>query len=63
MDTRYHFLKELVEKQVFKVRFIKTKENDANMLTKNVGHEEYKRMMDRYLIDVNDIQNSNHGGC
>ena len=52
VDTRYHFIKELQDQGVIVVKFVGTKENEANMMTKNVGEQEYNRMTDKNLIDI-----------
>ena len=52
VDTRYHFIKELQDQGVIEVKFVGTKDNEANMMTKNVGEEEYVRMTDKNLVDI-----------
>jgi len=37
IDTRYHFVRELTEEGFIKILFVKTKENIADMFTKNVS--------------------------
>ena len=52
IDTRYHFIREMVRDNILSVNFVGTKENQANMLTKNVGDVEYYKMMEKNMIET-----------
>jgi Reverse transcriptase (RNA-dependent DNA polymerase)/gag-polypeptide of LTR copia-type len=53
VDTRYHFIRELQHEGVIEVKFVGTKDNDANMFTKNIGETEYNRFMEKYMDNTN----------
>ena len=41
VDVRYHFVREFIEDGVVKIKFVRSKENDADLFTKNVNGELY----------------------
>ena len=41
IDARYHFVRDMIEDKIIKVTFVKSKENKANTLSKNVSSETY----------------------
>ncbi len=41
--TRYHFVPEYVEKGTFKVIFVRSADNDADIFTKNLPTEAFMR--------------------
>ena len=43
IDMRHHFVRNLVEKRIIKIRFIKSEDNIANIFTKNVKEETKKQ--------------------
>ena len=44
IDVRYHFTKELIEEGKMKVMYVNTKNNYADILTKNIGSESFNRL-------------------
>ncbi len=43
VDGRYHFVREFIEDGVVKIKFVRFKENDADLCTKNVNGELYNK--------------------
>ena len=43
VDVRYHFVREFIEDGVVKIKFVRSKENDADLFTKNVNGELYDK--------------------
>ena len=43
VDTRYHFVREYIEKGVLKVIFVKSKDNVADIMTKNLPKQDFVR--------------------
>jgi hypothetical protein len=43
IDIRYHFVREFVEAGVVKVEFIKSEENEADIMTKNTTNELFEK--------------------
>ena len=51
IDTRYHWIREVMDKQLLKLEKIHTKENPADMLTKVVPQEKLQLCTDIIGID------------
>ena len=49
VDIRYHFVREFVEENFIKIIFVKTKENDADIFTKNVDSNTYETHMCKFM--------------
>ena len=49
VDIRYHFVREYIEDGFIKIIFVKTAENDADIFTKNVDAETFKRHSKKLL--------------
>jgi Reverse transcriptase (RNA-dependent DNA polymerase)/gag-polypeptide of LTR copia-type len=58
IDTRYHFIRELVDDGTIEVNFVGTADNEANMFTKNVGEDEYNKMLEKNLVDIGEFRNN-----
>ena len=43
VDVRYHFVREFIEDGIVKIRFVRSKDNDADLFTKNVSGELYNK--------------------
>jgi hypothetical protein len=54
IDTRYHFVREHVEDGLIKIVFVKSRTNDADMFTKNVGKKEYENHVNKFLGKMED---------
>ena len=42
IDTRYHFVREMIEKGELSVKYIRSERNPADVMTKNLGEEKFK---------------------
>jgi hypothetical protein len=51
IDVRYHFVRDYVEDGVVQIVFVRSEDNDADMFTKNVSKDVYKRHMEKYMGD------------
>jgi hypothetical protein len=49
IDSRYHFICEHVEDDFIKIIFVRTNENDADILTKNLNKETYEKKVVKLL--------------
>ena len=47
IDVHYHF--DYVEDGVFQIVLVRSEDNDADMFTKNVSKDVYKRHMEKYM--------------
>jgi hypothetical protein len=52
VDTRFHYVRDLERNHTIELSFVRTDENQANMLTKNVGEEEYWKMINNHMEDI-----------
>ena len=52
IDIRAHFVREKIVEEVFKVNFIKSAENDADIMTKNVGEDLFVLHSNKLLEDL-----------
>ena len=43
IDTRYHFVREYIEDGIVKVVFVRSEKNDADLFTKNLNGETFKK--------------------
>ena len=50
IDARFHFIREYIENNEVKIVFVRTKENKADVFTKNTKSEDFKSVMD-YMMD------------
>ena len=55
IDIRYHYVREYIEDGVIKVVFVSTKQNDADMFTKNVTGDIYERTSTKLIISKEEI--------
>lgn len=54
IDTRYHFLRNLLD-DVIKIEFVKSEDNDADTMTKNINERTYETHEGKYMIDEKDL--------
>jgi hypothetical protein len=47
--TRYHFVRENLEKGIIKIEFVKSVENESDIFTKNVTQEIYEKHVEKFL--------------
>ena len=57
VDTRYHLVREYIEKGIVKIVFVRSEDNKADLMTKNLGNDLYAKhtkgmfeIWDYYLI-------------
>ena len=43
MDTRYHFVRECIKKGIVKIVFVRSEDNKADLMTKNLGNDLYAK--------------------
>ena len=43
VNTRYHFVRELIEEGIMKIEFVKLENNNSDIFTKNLGQELFKK--------------------
>ena len=58
IDTRWHFVRELVEGKVVEIIFVKSAENKSDGFTKNISGDLYEAHSSDYVWDKSDV-----GGC
>ena len=61
IDTRYHFVRELVENNVLRITYVPTGENPADLFTKNLGNEKHDNFTT--IIMNPNAQIAKKGGC
>ena len=49
IDVRHHFIRDLIKEKKLEVRFIKSEDNPADILTKNVNKETYLKHANNIL--------------
>ena len=52
IDVKYHFIREHVVDGTLEITFIPSEENDADIFTKNVGQEAYKKHSKKFMKDL-----------
>jgi hypothetical protein len=52
VDTWHHFVREFIEDCFIKVEFVRSLENDTDILTKNVSHDLYVQHTKNFLADA-----------
>merc|ERR1712013_120196 len=55
VDVRYHFVREFIEDGVVKIKFVRSKENDADLFTKNVNGELYNKHSQKLVWNKNAV--------
>ena len=50
VDTRYHFVREYIENGVLKVIFVKSKDNVADIMTKNLPKQDFVRHVENLKL-------------
>ena len=52
IDVKYHFVREYVENGLIKIVFVKSEENDADIWTKNVKSEIFRKHTEKFMSSV-----------
>jgi hypothetical protein len=55
IDARYHFIREFIMDGYIKIIFVKSEDNSADIFTKNVNGDIYRKHVDEYLMSKNGI--------
>jgi hypothetical protein len=50
IDARYHFIREFIEDGYIKIIFVKSEDNKADLFTKNVNGDIYRKHVEDYLM-------------
>ena len=58
INTRYHFVRELIEDGIIEVEFVRSENNDSNIFTKNLGRELFKRHSGKIMAEKHNNVNS-----
>ena len=58
IDTRYHFVREYVEDGILKIVFVQSERNDADIFTKNLNSETFRKHCDS--IGLKNFATDNH---
>ena len=51
VDVRYHFVHEYIEDETVKIMFVKLKDNNADIFTKNLDGEAFWRHVNKFLAE------------
>ena len=62
IDTRYHFIRECVEDKKIEIRFIRTEDQLADILTKALERLKYQEMRVQIGIRSTPMEELEHGG-
>jgi len=57
IDIQYHFIRDYIEKEIFKLKYINTKEQLANALTKTLNINDFRKFVN--CINLNENIESN----
>jgi hypothetical protein len=49
IDVRYHFIRNYVEDGIVQVNFVRSEHNDADVFTKNLGSDAFKRHVSKFI--------------
>jgi hypothetical protein len=52
MDIRQHFIREYIEDDIIKLKFIRSEENDADQFTKKIPEELFKKHTSKLVEDL-----------
>ena len=58
VDTRYHFLREHVEDGIVKIQFVRSGDNDADVLTKNVNSDTFNQHRVKFMEEEKNLDRS-----
>jgi len=56
IDVRYHFVREYIKEGKVLIEFVRSEDNDADLMTKNVTGEIYERHSDKMLLDLSELE-------
>ena len=52
IDTRYHWIREFIDNNLVKVKYVKSKDDIANIFTKNLPVKLHKKYSEKLISDV-----------
>jgi len=55
IDIRYHFVREAIQKRLVEVKYCSSREMVADILTKALSKEQFKRLREATGMDIMDI--------
>ena len=59
VNTRYHFVRELIEDGIVKIEFVRSENNDSDIFTKNLGKELFMKHSSKFMKSDENIENKN----
>ena len=59
VNTRYHFVRELIEDGIVKIEFVRSENNDSDIFTKNLGKELFTKHSNKFMKSDENIENKN----
>ena len=71
VDTRYHFIREYINKGIVEIVFVRSEDNKAGLMTKNLGNKLYAKHMKGMfevwvyylLFDIDVYHDDSQEGC
>ena len=58
IDIRQHFVRQFIEDGIFKVIFIRTDDNDADIYTKNTSEELFVKHQSKNMVPIEEAENN-----
>ena len=55
VNTRYHFVRELIEDGTLMIEFVKSENNDSDIFTKNLGKELFMKHKNKFMGERNKL--------
>jgi phage anti-repressor protein len=49
MNTRYHFVSELIEEGIVRIGFVRSENNDSDIFTKKLGKELFLKQSNKFM--------------
>ena len=59
VNTRYHFVRELIKDGIVKIEFVRSENNDSDIFTKNLGKELFMKHSSKFMKSDENIENEN----
>ena len=53
IDIRVHFVRQYIEEGIFKMEFVRSEDNDADIFTKNTTEETFKKQSKKLVEKMN----------
>ena len=52
IDVKHHFVREYIEKELIKIVFVTSEENDTDIWTKNMKQDTYAKHTSKFMKDM-----------